>query len=694
MGALRTKLFRVLVAGGVVSAVIGTGVMMTGASPAAASITSITAYGNNINTGQVSCTGPTTCTDVGGTDAQTLVDGVWSAPIAFNGIEFTEYQSSAVSCTDALDCTAVGATTTSGQPAYITETDGTWGPVVQVGTLDQGGTLNSVSCTSALDCTAVGYGSAQGETFPIAFTETDGTWGPATAITPYPSETLPPAYLNSVSCISAGNCVAVGDGYTPPPTNCSVCGSYAIETDGVWGPYTFDLNWGLSSTILESVSCPDANDCTAVGQAPDATIATSYHDGSWGPAIDLPGSDGGLMDGVSCVDANDCTAVGNSSLSEYEVETDGAWSDIPVEGQGGWLSSVSCTSANDCTAVGTGIYTITNTPTVTVSDNAPLVGHDLTFTATVAGTDAPAPTGAVSWNVLSSSDGFPPCSSTTGPVSTGNVSTYTCTMSDAAAGLWRATASFGGDSQYAAVSSDEDDTTVANIGGTLTLSKNKKAYGGEVMQVAGSGWNVNGDTGVTLYQCATETYQSTTCDQATKVAATVGTGKKAGTFKKAKLHLTAGPIDTRGDTCGLATSAACYVVGVGSTGDEGASLALAFKPPSATLKSASNVVANTVDKPTAAYFPAGDTVIAEECDSSVTVPTTLASDCDPSTKITGSASVKGKVAFSSPGVTVVDGASYTESGSGTVLPGGHADVVIDDTTTAGAFVIVPITLHS
>ncbi|MGO9455830.1 MAG: hypothetical protein ACLP62_02110, partial [Acidimicrobiales bacterium] len=448
---------------------------------------------------------------------------------------------------------------------------------------------------------------------------------------------------------------------------------------------------------LTGVSCPDVSDCTAVGSNGTGAITFSVAGGSLdGPTV--VGS--GLFEGVDCVSANNCVAVNNNYGDDlYMVETDGSWSPVPVTGDhsdtypGGWLSSVSCTSVSDCTAVGTGIYVITNTPAVTVTDNAPIVGHDLTFTATVAGTDPPAPTGAVTWNVLSPSSTLTPCSTTTGPISSGNVSTYTCTISGPAEGTWRTTAAFSGDAQYAAETSLEDDAIVAPLGGTLTLHKATGLSGTTKQSASGSGWNVHSDTSLTLYQCATGSYLTSRCEQVAAPVTLATSGKKAGAFKKTKVTIKAGQIDGNGDTCGLASSGSCYVVAVGSSGDEAVTAALGFKLPSATLKSTNSIVPNTVDKVTAASFPASDPVIAEECDSSVIVPTTVASNCDLGTKITGTANAKGKVTFSSPGVTVVDGASYTESGTGTVLPGGHADIVIEDTATTGAFVVIPITLH-
>ena len=80
-------------------------------------------------------------------------------------------------------------------------------------------------------------------------------------------------------------------------------------------------------------------------------------------------------------------------------------------------------------------------PSVTMTDNHPSEGQALTVTAMLTGTDSVAPTGAVDW--------WPPCDSTTGPVLSGDVSTYTCSINDASAGTSIDTAAFEGDANYA-----------------------------------------------------------------------------------------------------------------------------------------------------------------------------------------------------------------------------------------------------
>jgi hypothetical protein len=80
-----------------------------------------------------------------------------------------------------------------------------------------------------------------------------------------------------------------------------------------------------------------------------------------------------------------------------------------------------------------------------VTNNAPSAGNTLTFTATVTGTGAAAPSGSVNWSITGPASA---CNATSGPIASGNVSTYTCSIGSALAGTYNATASFEGDSQY------------------------------------------------------------------------------------------------------------------------------------------------------------------------------------------------------------------------------------------------------
>ena len=143
-------------------------------------------------------------------------------------------------------------------------------------------------------------------------------------------------------------------------------------------------------------------------------------------------------------------------------------------------------------------------------------------------------------------------------------------------------------------------------GGAITLGKSTDLIGNYPEKVSGTGWAANGDTTVTLNQCASTTYASATCDAANKVSVTLGTGKAAGIFKNVVIDLAAGVIDSHGDTCGISGSTTCYVVVVGNTGDTTASAALSFTLPSFAVQDdqCARQLRRSVK---ASGFPIGDT---------------------------------------------------------------------------------------
>jgi hypothetical protein len=220
-------------------------------------------------------------------------------------------------------------------------------------------------------------------------------------------------------------------------------------------------------------------------------------------------------------------------------------------------------------------------------------------------------------------------------------------------------------------------------GGTVTLSKSTKLIGNYSDKVSGTGWNTHSDTSVTIYECATTTYSASSCDSANPATATVGTsGSTLGAFKNALIKVDVGTIDSNGDTCGLASSGACYIVVVGNSGDTSASTALGFTLPTFTVKKTTGVLGNYVDALKASGIPIGDTVDAQECDATVVVPTNVSTHCDASTEVSGTASTSGAVAFSPTGVTLRVGSAYSDTADGTVAFGGNADVAFTDADNA------------
>jgi len=229
--------------------------------------------------------------------------------------------------------------------------------------------LTSVSCVSSSDCTAVGYWENAGVQQPLIETWDGSSWQLASA--PNPSGSYD-ATLTSVSCSGPSACTAVGSWLDAP----SPSDSYQplIETwDGTsWqivsaplptSPGTTGVEW----SNLQSVSCPSATSCTAVGQYDDPnglwTLVESWNGTSWqivaspNPSLSLNG-----LGSVSCVSATNCTAVGyynnpiTVELPLAEVWNGTSWSvvasPLPSGSSQGYLGSVSCVSSSFCMATG------------------------------------------------------------------------------------------------------------------------------------------------------------------------------------------------------------------------------------------------------------------------------------------------------------------------------------------------------
>ena len=167
--------------------------------------------------------------------------------------------SSGVSCSDAVDCTAVGL-----RDFAVTESGGVWGsPAVLSG---HPGDFTGVSCTAAGNCTAVGI-SSDTEAGMIYATESAGTWGAVNEI-PFPPNAQG-GQIRAVSCTGAGDCTAVGvDGDQTPV--------HVTETDGTWGPM-IEATAPSSYDEFLGVSCPAVGECTAVGVTGSGGVFTLRH---------------------------------------------------------------------------------------------------------------------------------------------------------------------------------------------------------------------------------------------------------------------------------------------------------------------------------------------------------------------------------------------------------------------------------
>jgi Bacterial Ig-like domain (group 3) len=297
-----------------------------------------------------------------------------------------------VSCASAGNCVAGGYYRDSPyhiQAFVVGETGGAWGTAREVpgsAALNTGhyAEVISVSCASAGNCVAGGFytdSSSHIQAFVVG--ETGGTWGTAREVPGSAAlNTGHFAEVISVSCASAGNCVAGGFYMDSPQSGTYHTQAFVVEeTGGTWGtarevPGSAALNAGGGAGV-NSVSCASAGNCVAGGSYKDSSSHTQAFvvgetGGTWGTAQEVPGSAalnaGGSagVNSVSCASAGNCAAGGSytDSSSHQQVfvvgETGGAWGtarEVPGSaalnaGGSAGVNSVSCASAGNCAAGG------------------------------------------------------------------------------------------------------------------------------------------------------------------------------------------------------------------------------------------------------------------------------------------------------------------------------------------------------
>jgi hypothetical protein len=302
----------------------------------------------------------------------------------------------AVSCSSAGNCSAGGyyANRYAHAPeAFVaSERNGRWARAETVpGTLalNAGGSGNaevtSMSCRSTGNCSAGGFYTARGsgrsgpirEAFVVS--ETKGVWRSALKLANLLALNAGgSAQVNSVSCHSAGNCVAAGS-YTDG--NGHLQGFVASEAKGRWGaaeevPGLGSLNAGGKAAVA-SVSCGAVGNCAAGGTYDDGTgrsygFLVNEVSGRWGVAEKLhffllQGNGNTGITSVSCPSAGNCTAGGfyvDPSGDQQAVqieELSGRWRGGAELGGGASLNagghseitSVSCYAPADCSVGGT-----------------------------------------------------------------------------------------------------------------------------------------------------------------------------------------------------------------------------------------------------------------------------------------------------------------------------------------------------
>jgi hypothetical protein len=173
--------------------------------------------------------------------------------------------------------------------------------------------------------------------------------------------------MNDVSCQAGGDCMAVGS-----LTDSSFTSHVLAEqrVGATWSVVPADEFVGTLSSQFNGVSCPSANDCTAVGSyltsGGQLPLAELWGGSGWSiDAFSAPsGAATSTLNGVDCWAAGSCMAVGSWSTS-----TDGSgntalaavWNGsgwtlttpvIPAGAVAAEFDGVSCLSGTHCVAVG------------------------------------------------------------------------------------------------------------------------------------------------------------------------------------------------------------------------------------------------------------------------------------------------------------------------------------------------------
>jgi hypothetical protein len=291
-----------------------------------------------------------------------------------------------VACAPGDVCTAVGHyqdTTSDGQAMVVSETNGVWGAATEIATPANGDTfpeawLSAISCGAAGSCAAVGTYQAYSNSLsiygfaPLAVSETDGHWGVAVGLTIPSAPNMYYGQLTAVSCPPTGACVATGQtGSADVVQDFATSGTGAGWSNGT--VLTGPSGAGADTMDLQSLSCPAAGDCSAVGwdqtSSPGVNPGTgdevvdSETGGSWTTAstLTLPSVDTGAasaaLSEVSCWTPGNCRALGGVTSGDtaapntFVTQTNGVWGAATAY-SAALANSLSCPPSGACVAVG------------------------------------------------------------------------------------------------------------------------------------------------------------------------------------------------------------------------------------------------------------------------------------------------------------------------------------------------------
>jgi len=219
--------------------------------------------------------------------------------------------------------------------------------------------LSAVSCVTVSECVATGGSEEPGSiSAPLAATWDGRHW--SWSQPPARADPASTHVLASVSCVTAGYCLAIGNAFGSG-------GSSPAGFTELWNGrgWTQAPAPGEASGV-SGLSCPLASYCVAVGTrlaAADAGFGQIMDGTHWtNPAMPWPHGTGSSLYAVSCA-GKTCLAVGEAGAREAAhgavaepaaLSWNGAtWTrQATPKGAVGTLRGVTCVTAADCVAVG------------------------------------------------------------------------------------------------------------------------------------------------------------------------------------------------------------------------------------------------------------------------------------------------------------------------------------------------------
>jgi hypothetical protein len=254
-----------------------------------------------------------------------------------------------VTCLTSINCWAIGnfVSTNSGQPTQTLTEQWNGSAWSIVGSADTSSTeansLNAVTCVTATNCWAVGnYFPTSGT--PFFATLVEHSTGSSWTIVSSPNPAGNGSSLNSVTCVTASNCWAVGSGQNPGNYNDTLIEQY---NGASWAIVASPDTSTTQDNTLSGVTCLAATDCWAVGYkniatAPDflaQTLAVHFDGSNWS-IVGTPNTatdQDNLLTGVTCVAGSACWAVGEgdstSLVEKYLLPSSASLQDAPATHQ-------------------------------------------------------------------------------------------------------------------------------------------------------------------------------------------------------------------------------------------------------------------------------------------------------------------------------------------------------------------------